>query len=202
PPKRSGAKGDDPTTLKDWQRAAWGYYKSLGEIHYGAGFYARMMGGVRLYADRRDPGTGEWAEIEVAEDPYVRQLERLENARGGMAALQGSYGTLTFVQGESMLCCTLIANATDVNDQPILGADGLAYTEEWEMLSSAELTYAKNEKLYTRRRGGQGSGEKFRETDPDDPQPGTMIAYRFYHRDPEFSGLADSSMRAVLADCE
>src|SRR4029077_20523665 len=44
--------------------------------------------------------------------------------------------------------------------------------------------------------------ETIPETDPDDPQPGTMIAYRFYHRDPQFSGRADSSMRAVLADCE
>ena len=204
PPARSGAKSDEPGTLKDWQKQAWGYYKVLGEIHYGAGFYARMMSGVRLYGERRDPATGEWAEIEQADDPYVQELERLENARGGMAALQGTYGTLTFVQGESMLCCTLEGFGVDAMGEPILNANGDAYSEVWEMLSAAELSYSKGEKMYTRRRGGTGAGasEKIPETDTEDPRPGTMIAYRFYHRDPEYSGLADSSMRAVLADCE
>jgi hypothetical protein len=200
PPARSGAKSDDPGSLKDWQRQAWGYYKTLGEIHYGAGFYARMLSGVRLFVEQRD-ADGDWVEME-GESPLAAQLERLENARGGMSALQGSYGTLTFVQGESMLCCTLEGYGEDAYGEPLLGVDGEAYTEVWEMLSAAELTYSKGEKIYTRRRGGAGAGEKYQETDPEDPQPGTMIAYRFYHRDPEYSGLADSSMRAVLSDCE
>lgn len=201
PPPRSGAKSDDPSPLKEWQKQAWGYYNTLGEIHYGAGFYARMLSGVRLFCEARD-AAGEWAEIEDGASPFVAQLERLENARGGMAGLQGGYGTLTFVQGESMLTCTLEGYGTDSLGEPLLDPDGEAYTEVWEMLSSAELSYAKGEKIYTRRRNGTGTGEKFPETDPDDPQPGTMIAYRFYHRDPAYSGLADSSMRAVLADCE
>lgn len=201
PPARSGAKGDAPGgSLREWQKLAWGYYKTLGEIHYACTFYARMLSGIRLYVEQRDAATGEWVEVE-GDSEYVQQLERLENARGGMAALQGSYGTLTFVQGESMLCVSLDGYGRDELGNPAVNAQGETYTETWEMLSAAELSYSQGDKMYTRRRGG-GSGEKIPETDPEDPQPGTMMAYRFYHRDPEFSGLADSSMRAVLSDCE
>jgi hypothetical protein len=203
PPPRSGSKQDDPAgSLVSWQKQAWGYYKVLGEIHYASSFYARMLSGVRLYIEARDE-TGEWVEVE-GDSPYIAQLERLENSRGGMAGIQGQYGTLTFVQGESMLACTLEEIGYDAAGNPLAGPDGLAYTECWEMLSAAELTYSRTNREYKRQTGGQGGGAAVTipETDPDDPQPGTMIAYRFYHRDPEFSGLADSSMRAVLADCE
>lgn len=203
PPKRSGSKEDEPgKALKEWQRDAWGYYNVLGEIHYACAFYQRMLSGVHLFVETRD-AMGEWAEVEEGESAYVQQLERLENARGGMAALQGSYGTLTFVQGESMLTCTLEGYGLDEYGDPITGSDGQPFTEVWEMLSAAELSYSKEGGgMYTRRRNGSGAGEKYPETDPDDPQPGTMTAYRFYHRDPQFSGNADSSMRAVLSDCE
>lgn len=198
-PKRSGAKADEPGgALKDWQKQAWGYYKTLGEIHYGGGFYARMLSNVRLVIQERN-ALGEWEES--ANEMFVAQLERLENARGGMAEIQAAYGVLRFVQGEALLCCTLAGYGMDENEQPIM-VDGAEFYETWEMLSSAEVTYAKGERMYTRRSGGTGGGDKLRETDPSNPQPNTMIAYRFYHRDPEFSGLADSSMRAVLADCE
>lgn len=196
-PKRTGSK-DDPSPLKEWQKQAWGYYKTLGEIHYGGGFYARMLGNVRLLVQERND-EGEWEESE--NEAFAAQLQRLENSRGGMGELQGSYGVLRFVQGEALLCCTLEGYGKDEYGDPIL-IDGEAYTEVWEMLSAAEVTYAKSEQMYTRRDGGSGAGKKIRETLPDAPEPGTMIAYRFYHRDPEYSGLADSSMRAVLADCE
>lgn len=201
-PKRRGqaSDGDTPSAnLQTWQKQAWGYYKTLGEIHYGAGFYARMLSGIRIFIEERD-ATGEW--VESTNESYVAQIERLENARGGMGALQASHGVLTFVQGESMLSCTLESLGEDFFGEPILSSEGKPFEEVWEMLSSAELSYSKQQKEYKRKRGINGKIETFPETDPDDPQPGTMMAYRFYHRDPEFSGMADSSMRAVLADCE
>lgn len=198
PPPRGAGKDEPGGALKDWQKQAWGYYNTLGEIHYGGGFYARMLSNVRVFMQVRNR-EGEWEES--TDELYVSQLERLENAQGGMAELQGGYGTLRFVQGEALLCCTLEGYGVDEDGEPIAVEDA-AYTEVWEMLSAAEVSYSKSERMYTRRSGGSGAGKKIRETDPANPEPGTMIAYRFYHRDPQFSGLADCSMRAVLSDCE
>lgn len=197
---------DTPTNLQPWQKDAWGYYKVLGEVHYGGGFYARMMAGVRILVQQRQ-ANGDWKEVEGGE--YVEQLRRLENARGGMSGLQARYGTLTFVQGESMLCRTLVGYGKDKTTGEWLQIEGKTFFERWEMLSSQELQYSKTQGAalgeYKRRRkdtGGATGGQAIPETDPDDPQPDTMYAWRFYHSDPEYSGMADSSMRAVLLDCE
>jgi hypothetical protein len=192
PPKRRHEEETPSGNLQPWQKAAWGYFKTLGEIHYGCGFYARMLAGIVLEVQERD-ASGEWVK---SENPVlVEQLERLEGARGGMSALQGQYGRLRFIQGEAMLACTL---------EPCDEAPG--YYECWEMLSCAELSYSKSGAggvgEYTRKRKLNSTPDKLPETDPLDPLPGTMVAWRFYHRDPEYSGMADCSMRAVLEDCE
>jgi hypothetical protein len=194
PPKRTGT-GDEPSkTLQPWQKAAWGYYKSLGEIHYACSFYARMLAGITLICQVRNEA-GEW---EDSDDPLLTDaLAPLENGKGGISALQATYATLRFVQGEAMLCCTLEGDADT----------GEVY-ECWEMLSAAEISYSKTggaggKGEYTRRRSaGAGTDQKIPETDTDNPEAGTMIAYRFYKRDPQFSGMADAPMRAVLEDCE
>lgn len=195
---RRAASEEPGNSLKPWQKLAWGYYKTLGEIHYGGGFFGRMLSNVRFYVEERN-ADGEWEES--ADEEYRAQIERLENARGGMSEIAATYGVLRFVQGEALLCCTLEGYGVDEDGEPIVVA-GETSTEVWEMLSAAELSYSKEQKEYTRRSGGAGAGKKIPETDPANPLPGTMIAYRFYHRDPEFSGLADSSLRAVLDDCE
>jgi hypothetical protein len=194
PPKR--APSDEPTgSQQPWQKAAWGYYKTLGEIHYACSFYARMLAGITLLTQERNDA-GEW--VDSTDETLVGSLERLENGKGGIASLQAQFAVLLFMQGEALLACTLEG---EEDAQP-----GDVY-ECWEMLSTAELTYTKKGAggvgEYTRRRRvGTGKDEKIPETDPDDPKPGTMTAYRFYKRDPEFSGMADASMRAVLEDCE
>lgn len=187
-------------SLQKWQVEAWRYHQELGEIHYASGFYARMISGMRLYVEERttiasadtsvDAVGQEWKESTNAD--LVESLARLENSTGGMAALQGQYGRLIFVQGEAMLCRTLYEE------------EGVAeIQEQWEMLSAAELSYNKDTKEYKRRaREGMSAVKTIPETDPEDPQPGTMMAWRFYHRDPQYSGMADSSIRAVLKDCE
>lgn len=195
PPARSTQ--DSPAgSLQTWQKLAWGYSKTLGEVHYARSFYARMLSGVTLYCQERtmnDDGEEEW--VETTQADVVDSLRRLENTRGGMSALQAKFAELRFVQGEAMLTCTYC------DDGPGGGAP-VVLSEEWEMLSAAELSYSKAEKQYTRKRKLNGQVDKIPETDPANPLPDTMIAYRIYHQDAEYSGMADSSMRAVLEDCE
>lgn len=217
--ERRASDNDPGSTMQEWQNRAWGYFNVLGEIHYGSGFYARMLAGVRIYVEEltaeaptagEDDGPGdevddtvrEWKESNSPELNAV--LTDLENTRGGLSQLQAEFGRLWFVQGESLLTCTLEAVAPIDNrhiDQEI-GSDGIAFVECWEMLSGSELIYSKTNREYTRRSKPGKTPEKYPETDPDDPKAGTMTAYRFYHRDPQYSGMADSSIRAILDDCE
>lgn len=214
-PSVQRSKDDEPTQrLQEWQRQAWRYFVSLGEIHYAGEFYARMLSGVRLLVEEfgppppdpaaeagAPPDPDEWQESTNADLAAV--LAGLENARGGLAQLQADYGRLRFVQGEAQLVRTLLPEEDATSGEVLTDSDGQKYVEWWEMLSVEELAYSKSEKAYKRRRGGQhGSSESFPETNPDDPKVGTVMAWRFYHRDPQHSGLADSSMRAVLDDCE
>lgn len=202
PPQTSGRSRDNEpgSGLQDWQREAWKYHGLLGEIHYASGFYARMLSGITLLAQELDD-ENEW--VESADADLNQPIRDLENSTGGSAQLQGDYGRLIFVQGEAQLAVTLCDPATQLGDV-IIGPNGVHYVEHWEMLSAEELAYNKNEATYARRRNesnGASADEKIRETDPDDPQIGTMTAWRFYHRHPRFSGMADSSIRAVLQDC-
>lgn len=177
-------EGNEPgATLQKWQQEAWGFFHELGELHYAGGFYRRMLSNLRLFVEERD-AEGGWAETER---PELRgQLDRLESSSGGLARMQGTYGELIFVQGECYLACT-------IKD------DG---AECWEMLSVSELSY--KDGTYHRKRSahGGGQGDAITETDPDNPEPGTMIAYRFMHPDPQYSGDPDAPMRAVLEDCQ
>lgn len=178
-------KANDPgATLQPWQQQAWGFFHELGELHYAGGFYRRMLSNLRVFVEERDEEGG-WAETERPE--LMEQLERLESSSGGLAKLQGRYGELTFVQGECYLACTILEDDAEC----------------WEMISVSELSYSRDSKEYKRKRRASGaSPELIPETDPENPLPGTMIAYRFMHPDPQFSGDPDAPMRAVLEDCD
>lgn len=200
PPSGRARENEPGAGLQDWQREAWKYHGLLGEIHYASGFYARMLSGCGLLTQELDE-QDEW--VDSIDDALTAVTRDLENATGGLAQLQGDYGRLIFVQGEAQLCVTLCDPAEQLGDV-IIGPNGVHYVEQWEMLSADELAYSKGAKEYTRRRSesnGASADDKIRETDPEDPQIGTMTAWRFYHRHPRFSGMADSSIRAVLQDC-
>ncbi len=176
-------KDNEPgASLQKWQQEAWNYFHELGELHYAGGFYRRMLSNLRLFVEEKDADGG-WAETE---NPQLsEQLSRLESNSGGLAKLQGTYGELIFVQGECYLACT-------IDD------DG---EECWEMISVSELAYKSGE--YHRKRSRSGATPQvIPETDTANPEPGTMIAYRFMHADPQYSGDPDAPMRAVLEDCQ
>jgi hypothetical protein len=205
------SKENEPgSSLQDWQRRAWEFYDQLGEIHYAGSFYARMLSGITLVVEELGPpppdaegevGADEWQESTSEE--LLALPERLANTRGGLAALQADYGRLQFIQGEAQLARSLVPPDEGSGGEVMIDSNGDEYVETWEMLSVEELSYDKSAKEYKRRRGHKLSADEvIRETNPDDPLVGTMMAWRFYHRDPRHSGMADSSMRAVLSDCE
>lgn len=171
--------------IQPWQQDAFGYYKSIGEVWYAAQFYARLSK-LRIYAAQRDD-QGELEEL-PEEHPASQLLSRIQDPGGGSyGEYIGSYGRLLFLVGEGY---TIVTSQTSDD-------------EAWEFVSCNELR-VKPDGGYVRYAAPGVTPEEIREA-PDDawePVDGTAVIWRMHRRDPEFSKLADSPMRAILPLCE
>lgn len=176
-----------------WQQRAFAYYELLGEIWYAAQFYARALQKIELKLVRR-VGPNDWEDVEDSE--LLEYVERVQDPGGGRANLMGAYGRLKFLAGE----CYLLVTQDDVPDGEDEGDPG----EVWEMLSCDELRWHAQERVYKRYRIPNTQPETLEETPEGvwEPLPDTAIAYRFWTRHPQYSGLADGPMRGVLDLCE
>lgn len=177
-----------------WQQRAFAYYELLGEIWYAAQFYARALQKIELKLVRK---TGPVDFEDVTDPSLMEYLERVQDPGGGRANLMGAYGRLKFLAGECYLLVTQ-AEPEDADDDPDTG------DEVWEMLSADELRWHASERVYKRYRIPNTQPETLEETPEGvwEPLPDTAIAYRFWTRHPQYSGLADGPMRGVLDLCE
>ena len=168
-----------------WQKDAFAYYDSLGEIWYSAQFYSRTLSKLvlkpQLLNDQDDP--------EDTDDPAAWEvLDRMQDPAGGRRELQGQYGKLRFLIGEMYLFCHL---------------DEETGQEIWEILSPFELEF--DGRVYTRKTTPKDEGRKYLDAGADQLDPtgdATATGWRLWVKHPLFSGLADSPMRAVLDECE
>lgn len=165
-----------------WQKQVEAYFDEIGEVKYAAGSYARMLSKIEIYpAVISEDGK---SIQRVTDERVVGIVDRVLDPTA-RAQLQARYGTLIFLYGEGYLVVTF----TD---------DG----EEWEMLSPFELTPLSND-TYQRDRGDGSPVEKLSEVqNPDDAQPGEIMAWRLWQPHITKSGQADSPMRGVRTICE
>lgn len=169
-----------------WQQRAFAYYDLLGEIWYAAQFYARALQKIELKLVKR-VGPNDWEDVEDA--GLLEYVERVQDPGGGRSNLMGAYGRLKFLAGE----CYLLVTMDEEDD-----------SEVWEMLSADELRWDPTSRTYQRRRIPNSQPEQYEETPEGvwEPLADTAIAYRFWTRHPQYSGLADGPMRGVLDLCE
>lgn len=164
-----------------WQLAAFGFYRTLGECWYPAQFYAHALPNIRYYAAIRDP-QGEIEEL-PPEDWASQQLARIQDPGGGRSQMMTAYGRLQFLTGDSYLVGTLEDDS-----------------EGWEFLSASELRAVPGTDRFVRV-AFPGANPEELEALPDDqfePMQNGSVVYRFWARDPEYTMLADSPVRAVL----
>jgi len=176
-----------------WQQRAFAYYELLGEIWYAAQFYARALQKIELKLVKR-VGPNDWEDVE--DEALLEYVERVQDPGGGRANLMGAYGRLKFLTGECYLLVTLAPPEDDDGDGD--------RDEVWEMLSCDELRWDPNAMEYRRYRIPNTQPETLQETPEGvwEPLEDTAIAYRFWTRHPQYSGLADGPMRGVLDLCE
>lgn len=174
--KRDGQRAAQP-----WQERAFAYYDLIGELHQAAQFYAKPLSRLELGVAYRDPESGDLEEI--TEGPAVDLLEAVQDPGGGRSVMLGTYGQLMFIAGESYMLNTV--------------EDGV---QRWEIVSTNELRFDAGTQTYTRRRLPGKVGEELKAAPEEDYEPvdEEAIVYRLWKRHPNYSGWADSPMRAVL----
>ena len=177
--------------LQGWQTQSFGYYNTLGEIWFGAQFYARGLQNLRLYVGRKDANN----EIEeVDNEPGAMEiLDDVQDPGGGRGGMLASYGQLQWLIGEGYMLVTV-------------PPDSEAQRNYWEFVSPSELLVRSGETgLFRQIAPGLPQKSIRYVEDPaqfDPTVPGTGIAYRYWRRHPQFSAQADAPMRAVLLLCD
>lgn len=171
-----------------WQERCWSYYNEIGEIKYAGAFYARILSKIEFYpAVRSADGR---SILRVVTPEVVGVLERIQDATGTRARLQARYGVQRFVVGESYLTCTFGRD------------DGGVVTEEWEMLSSSELTI-QGDGTYLRDAGNGTERKRYSEpAENSNGAPGEMMVWRLWNSHAEHSNDPDSPLRGVMEPCD
>jgi hypothetical protein len=163
-------------TRQTWQLRAWGYYDEVGEIHFAARYVGNALSKIRLVGAER-PTSQHDAPKETSNKVVREAVENLKSPNGGQSNLMRMLGLNIFVAGE----CFLIGQKLD---------DG---RQSWEAVSINELEIRAGQRVPLRRRNPVET--------PRPLEKGTLVV-RVWQQHPRYSGLADSSMRTVLDECE
>jgi hypothetical protein len=152
-----------------WQKKAFLFSKIIPELNYASRFYAKMLTRLRIYPAFRNPSD---ETTPITEGPPVDLLDRIQDPGGGRSGLLSSYGRLMFIIGEGYL----------------FGRDLDKPTERWAFVNTEEISFDGKAILWT----PTSSAEPIRFS------PSQAEAYRMWNPDPEFSGEAESPMRAII----
>ena len=154
-----------------WQERSLRYYDEVGELRYAAQFYARMLKQLRIFPTLREPGREHGEEIK--DGPPVELLDRIQDPGGGRSQMQWNYGRLMFITGEGYL----------------LGRRLNTEEERWDFVWKEGLRIE---------RGGKIRYKSSPDAKEEEYGPNEAVAYKMWTPHPQWPGLADSPMRAVL----
>lgn len=167
-----------PSTYRErrtepWQKKAFYYSRVIPELNYASRFYAKMLKKLRIYPALRDAND----EVKpIKEGLPVELLDRIQDPGGGRSAILSSYGRLMFMIGDGYL----------------FGRDLGKPVERWSFVQPDELQVTEDGIAWKSTQGGEYV-----------PLPrATTEAYRMWTPDPEYSGEAESPMRAGIEIAE
>ena len=167
-----------PSTYRErktesWQQKAFFYSRVIPELNYASRFYAKMLKKLRIYPALRDTND----EVKpITSGLPVELLDRIQDPGGGRSGILSAYGRLMFMIGDGYL----------------FGRDLGKPVERWSFVNPDELQITEDGIAWKSTRGGAYV-----------PLPkGTTEAYRMWSPDPEYSGEAESPMRAAIEIAE
>ena len=193
-----------PPPQERWQSDAWDVYDQVGEVKQATNFIADVVGGVRLFIGLREdpeaePMPAPTGTAGALEAEGVLERLRTGSAHGGLGGLlTGSVRNLK-VTGDCWLVGISAKPADPMADPPTPERE-----ERWDVKSIDEVEIKESGEVTLKDTPGTG-GQKWKVAgakgvDPDDPD--AVLLIRVYNRHPRFGGLADSSLRAALTECD
>lgn len=170
-----------------WQTDAWEYYDLIGEVKYAFRLFSNVLSRIRLtagYIDDEDSPPSALRDVDAIDDKTKaavnRAMRRAFGATSQSEILRRAAINL-LVAGECYL----------VQLPPVYG---LRDQEQWKILSVDELVFKDNSAWYKPSRSApQNQWERL----PD----GTFKG-RIWSPHARFADEADSSMRALISDCD
>lgn len=173
----------DRTISREWQAEAWDYYDTIGEIKYAFGQVGAIESRVRIYAGYIDNPNAAPVPIAQMEDVDEKLVEKAEQYVA--ALMRGS--------GASNLMASAALNLQVVGECYLAN---LGTGQGWRVYSTSELTVGADGsmRLHT---GRDGTSLQNDYVDPTKASVG-----RVWRPHPRYGMEADSSMRALISDCE
>jgi hypothetical protein len=177
--------------VQAWQGDAWEYRDSIGEIRYGISYLRHAVSRVRVYPAVAEPDGDQPTPLEEADGvpPAVLSaaedaLARLTAGTNDWAGLLAPYAENFEVPGEAWLVG---------RPDPAAAGSDVAADEIWQIRSTREIE-------------AKDRGWILKDT-PDDRdgaplEDRTAYVARLWQPHPQWRGLADSPMRALLGVCE
>ena len=197
---REKAATDANSVTRSWQRDAWMFYDSIGEIKYGFGLVASVLSRIRIYAgvvhdpdappvaasqlvrDKELPGDDKGEDIPVS----LQSAEEADRLVKDLDASAGAVSTLMRVSGLN-LCVAGECYLAEID-----GVWSARSTEEIRITSTGNVELRPSQDAAG---GGSGNG-KIKKLGKDTP------IGRVWRQHPRYSMDPDSSMKALTADCE
>ena len=176
-----------------WQTRAWSDYETVGEIHFAFNLVGNVISRIRFYPAADITPNVAPAYVDDARDltPGIAEaakaaMRRISDTNGDFSTLARHAAINLGVPGE----CYLV----QIPGRDILTSTGVQRVpESWEIRSKDEVvvTTDKDAPVKVRARPEYKDSELV-------ALPKTAFVGRIWRRNPRYSALADSSMRAVL----
>jgi hypothetical protein len=167
-----------PSTYRErqtmsWQHKSFLYATIIPELNYASRFYAKMLKKLRIFPAMRKPND---EVVPIEGGLPVELLDRIQDPGGGRSSILSSYGRLMFMIGDGYL----------------FGRDLGKPVERWAFVNPDELVISETGIIWKPTQGGDGI----------ELSKSTTEAYRMWTPDPQFSGEAESPMRAAIEIAE
>lgn len=192
--------------VQPWQARSMSYFDLTPEVKFGARFNGNLLRRVRLFPALLDDATGE--PEEETSGPIFDAFQRIKDRNGGMAELQGSYGTLKFLIGETYLTVSPDKDRNEVweclsPNELRVQPGGIATRFRAPMLAADQYQIEEIKTDYLIGNDPTTIAEWSEDGKPLGPQfveggPDIIVVYRLWRPHPAYTWLADSNMMASL----
>lgn len=191
---------------RDWQRAAWAGYASVGEIHYGFNFVANTFSRVRMHGavvvdQSKAPSQ---LDVAVAEGHISQQLA--DKVHAAMSELlQGNFSTQVRAFALNMAiageCLLFQMPGTTVQD---MYGRTVEVPGQWVIRSIDELRVQQHKITLVSRRDGttENGQEEIIAEKRNGKWSRTLNIGRIWRQHPQYSGEPDASMEAIADSIE